>query len=303
MQKYPVSLVCRRLVLRVIFFPLTPFDLSKDGSNGGNPHHESPSPGVKILLVPSICMLFCIPGRAVPRLARTRASGNWHTRALTSTPCRAEQAPSTPTGSAYPFATHVVARSHVVPRSNSVRAPPPDVKHLSRGVMPRVDSQLTTEMDPDERIARLFSRQSPDCIPPGSIVMVESYLNNAKTSSTTFSGVLIAVRRSGIATTFVLRAIAHKLGVEMRFHAYSPMIKDIKVLQRADAKKRQPGLTRTRRAKLYYMRRKDDRRVASVANVVKQYRAAVLQQKGSSSTAGTTDTPAKKSSSSKKARK
>ena len=40
----------------------------------------------------------------------------------------------------------------------------------------------------------------------------------------------------------------------MRFHAYSPMIKDIKVLQRADAKKRQPGLTRTRRAKLYYLR-------------------------------------------------
>ena len=148
MQKYPVSLVCRRLVLRVIFFPLTPFDLSKDGSNGGNPHHESPSPGVKILLVPSIRMLFCIPGRAVPRLARTRASGNWHTRALTSTPCRAEQAPSTPTGSAYPFATHVVARSHVVPRSNSVRAPPPDVKHLSRGVMPRVDSQLTTRWTP-----------------------------------------------------------------------------------------------------------------------------------------------------------
>lgn len=159
-------------------------------------------------------------------------------------------------------------------KENSVRAPPPQVKHNSRGVMPRVDAQLTTEMDPDEKIARLFSRRSPDCIPPGSIVMVESYLSAARTSTTTFAGVLIAVRRAGIATTFLLRTIAHKLGVEMRFHAYSPMIKEIRVIQRADAKKGQPGLLRTRRAKLYYMRRKEDRRVNSVASIVKQYRLA-----------------------------
>ena len=156
------------------------------------------------------------------------------------------------------------------------------VKDMTRGVMQRVDSQLTMERDPDERIARLFSRRSPDCIPPGSIVMVESYLNSSKTSTTTFAGVLIAVRRAGIATTFLLRTIAHKLGVEMRYHAYSPMIKEIKVLQAANADKRQPGLTRTRRAKLYYMRRNDDRRVLSVANVVKQYRAAQMQEHKSS---------------------
>ena len=60
------------------------------------------------------------------------------------------------------------------------------------------------------------------------------------------------------------------------------MIKDIKVLQAANADKRQPGLTRTRRAKLYYMRRNDDRRVLSVANVVKQYRAAQMQEHKSS---------------------
>ena len=187
-----------------------------------------------------------------------------------------------PSAHAYPFATHVKSRSHAVPPSDSIRAPPPKVKDMTRGVMQRVDSQLTMERDPDERIARLFSRRSPDCIPPGSIIMVESYLNSSRTSTTTFAGVLIAVRRAGIATTFLLRTIAHKLGVEMRYHAYSPMIKDIKVLQAATADKRQPGLTRTRRAKLYYMRRNDDRRVLSVANVVKQYRAAQMQEHKSS---------------------
>ena len=133
-----------------------------------------------------------------------------------------------------------------------------------------------------------------DSIPPGSIVMVESYLSAGRSSTTTFAGVLIAVRRAGIATTFLLRTIAHKLGVEMRFHAYSPMIKDIKVIQRADAKKGQPGLLRTRRAKLYYMRRNEDRRVGSVGNVVKQYRAAE-QKRADASNASSRRGPASRS--------
>lgn len=219
-----------------------------------------------------------------PRIV-PRALSRMSSRAFSSTRCFSKQqeqseAPAdvSPEAPAYPFATHVKSRSHAVPLPDSIRAPPPKVKNMARGVMQRVDSQLTMERDPDERIARLFSRRSPDCIPPGSIVMVESYLNSSKTSTTTFAGVLIAVHRAGIATTFLLRTIAHKLGVEMRYHAYSPMIKEIEVLQAANADKRQPGLTRTRRAKLYYMRRNDDRRVLSVANVVKQYRAAQMQE-------------------------
>lgn len=184
----------------------------------------------------------------------------------------------THTAPAYPFASHVVTRSHAAPREDSVRAAPPTPRHPSRGVMPRVDSHLTTEIDPDEKIARLFSRRSPECVPPGSIMLVESYLSASKTNTTTFSGVLIAVRRAGIATTFLLRTIAHKLGVEARFFAYSPMIKDIRVIQRADARKGERGLLRTRRAKLYYMRRRDDRRENSVAHVVKQFRSNELQQ-------------------------
>ena len=261
----------------------------------------------KNLALPTFTMLRSLVARAAARVAPVVGSPRAAVRSISSTAARLEQAPDHEQGtcressrltpaaaSAYPFASHIVTRSHVAPKADSVRAPPPQVKHSSRGVMPRVDAQLTAELDPDEKIARLFSRRSPECIPPGSIVMVESYLSAGRSSTTTFAGVLIAVRRAGIATTFLLRTIAHKLGVEMRFHAYSPMIKDIKVIQRADAKKGQPGLLRTRRAKLYYMRRNEDRRVGSVGNVVKQYRAAE-QKKADASNASSRRGPASRS--------
>ena len=175
----------------------------------------------------------------------------------------------------YPFATNVVTRSHAPFPENGLRPAPPKTKHPARGVMARVDAQLTQQLDPNEEIARLFSRRSPEAVRPGSIVLVETWLSANKTTSTTFAGVLIAIRRAGVATSFVLRNLAHKLGVEVRFSAYSPMIKHIRVIQRADLRKGEngPGITRARRAKLYYMSRRVDRRVNSVAGVMKQFRA------------------------------
>lgn len=93
-----------------------------------------------------------------------------------------------------------------------------------------------------------------------------------------------------------------KLGVEVRFNLYSPLLKDIKVVMRANATKqvkklgkkdtvnegkmgeKKPnkgindgdqqkslGLRRTRRAQLYYLR-KDDRKLNAVGNVIKKMR-------------------------------
>lgn len=187
----------------------------------------------------------------------------------------------------YPFATDVVTRSHTPFPQNSLRAAPPATKHPARGVMARLDAQLTQQLDPNEDIARLFSRRSPEAVRPGSIMLVETWLSASKTTSTSFAGVLIAIRRAGVATSFVLRNLAHKLGVEVRFSAYSPMIKQIRVIQRADLRKGEsgPGITRARRAKLYYMSRRVDRRVNSVAGVVKQFRAAEQAQESKSQSA------------------
>ncbi|WFD31895.1 hypothetical protein MSPP1_002936 [Malassezia sp. CBS 17886] len=199
-------------------------------------------------------------------------------RAFASSARAHEGEPPSAASPHYPFARNVITRGLPPIRADGLRTPPPESKYPSRGVMRRVDAGLCEELDPADEIARLFSRRSPDCIPPGSIVQVESYLTPTRTNTTTFAGVMIAVKRAGVATSFVLRAIAHKLGVEVRFHAYSPMIKQIRVIQRAEARKGKRGLQRTRRAKLYYMRRRDDRRVNSVAGVMKQFRLAEQQR-------------------------
>ncbi|KAJ1918295.1 hypothetical protein H4219_002692 [Mycoemilia scoparia] len=81
---------------------------------------------------------------------------------------------------------------------------------------------------------------------PGDVVMVESINSMSKPASTsTFVGICIAISRRGIDTAFVLRNTIMKVGVEMRFPAYSPMVKSIKILQKGEG---------FRRAKLFYLR-------------------------------------------------
>lgn len=67
----------------------------------------------------------------------------------------------------------------------------------------------------------------------------------------------------------MVRNIVSKLGVEVRFNLYSPLLKDIKIVQRATAGKndKKGGLRRTRRAKLYYLR-SDDRKLAGISKSV-----------------------------------
>lgn len=138
-------------------------------------------------------------------------------------------------------------------------------------------ASLTQDMrhqhDPTGRLTALFSRTSTERVPPGSVLLVETWTNASKTTFSTFSGVLLAVRRRGTATSIVLRNVVQKLGVEVRFNVYSPLLKDIKVVQRALAGKDQKGgnLRRARRAKLYYLRR-DDRKLAGIGKAIQSLR-------------------------------
>jgi len=62
-----------------------------------------------------------------------------------------------------------------------------------------------------------------------------------------FEGTILAVKHGTEAgATFTVRRIASGVGVEKIFPLYSPMIDEVEVLRR----------TRTRRAKLYFIRRK-----------------------------------------------
>jgi large subunit ribosomal protein L19 len=112
-------------------------------------------------------------------------------------------------------------------------------------------------------IATLFSKSHPDRVRPGSVLTVS--LTHAPTS---FSGVLISVRRRGPETSFVLRNVVQRTGVEMQFFVNSPHVKEITVVSRAgsviDGKKKRKGL---RKAKLFYLRDYPERMTSVSAGV------------------------------------
>jgi len=126
-------------------------------------------------------------------------------------------------------------------------------------------------------IGTLFSKSHPDCVRPGTVLTVN--LTHAPTS---FSGVLISVRRRGPDTSFVLRNVVQRTGVEMQFFVNSPHVKEIVVVSRArgggggggsstkgnggtvDRKKQRKGL---KKAKLFYLRDSPERMTAASAGV------------------------------------
>jgi large subunit ribosomal protein L19 len=59
-----------------------------------------------------------------------------------------------------------------------------------------------------------------------------------------FEGVVIAIRRKGVGSSFTVRKVSSGYGVERIFPLFSPIIEDIQVVKKG----------RVRRAKLYYLR-------------------------------------------------
>jgi ribosomal protein L19 len=113
-------------------------------------------------------------------------------------------------------------------------------------VMERITQQQIEQSNIDGR-RELFSRTNPQGVKPGSIVLVETMNGPNETTSSTFMGVCIAIRRKGIDTNFTLRNIVMRVGVEQRYSLYSPLLKSIKVMQK-------PNEIKFRRAKLFYLR-------------------------------------------------
>ncbi|KAI8369734.1 translation protein SH3-like domain-containing protein [Blakeslea trispora] len=113
-------------------------------------------------------------------------------------------------------------------------------------VMEKVTQQQIEKANVDGR-TELFSRKNPSGIKPGSVVLVETLNGPNETTSSTFMGVCIAIRRKGIDTNFTLRNIVMRVGVEQRYSLYSPLLKSIKVMQT-------PNEAKFRRSKLYYLR-------------------------------------------------
>lgn len=176
-------------------------------------------------------------GGLLTRSSSTMASATRHIfkRLFSSTTRSAAE------GAAYPF-----SKTALIP-------PPPavantDVERLRQGK--RLMEFVHKTLSPPEKqsfVQKFFSRRSKDVLQPGSIVTVLQ-----DQAPTQFTGVLIAIRRRGQATSFRLRNILQRTGVEMQFFANSPSLKEIKVV-------RPPPKGRMRRAKLFYLRDAPDK--------------------------------------------
>jgi len=150
--------------------------------------------------------------------------------------CMATAAPnaSTSTPKSYPFSKSAI----ILPEP--YKATPAGLRK-GKGIMAHLQKTLPTP-EKQTLLRKLFSRSSPDRLWPGSVLTVT--MDHAPG---TFTGVLLAIRRRGPDTSFVLRNVIQRTGVEMQLFANSPGIKDIKVIQK-------PPNGRMKRAKLFYLR-------------------------------------------------
>lgn len=142
--------------------------------------------------------------------------------------------------------------------------PPPGEKPAGlkdgKGLMAYLQRTLPTP-EKAKLMTTLFARNHPERVRPGSVLSVK--LTHAPGA---FSGVLMGVRRRGPDTSFTLRNVVARTGVEMQFFVNSPHVKEIRVLSRATQKGPEKG-RRTHHAKMNYLRDRPDKMAALVAGV------------------------------------
>ncbi|GAA5983267.1 hypothetical protein JCM10908_000219 [Rhodotorula pacifica] len=222
---------------------------------------------------------------ASPRLFSSSSSPRI---AAPSSPARAPAISTQP----YPFSSAV----QTFPTESALA--PAAAAQRGDSLLRTLNAHLSSQHPRANAYLPLFSRRAEDRIRPGSVLTVTSYATaptaeNPTPATTVFSGVLIGIRRrhAGRDTSIRLRNLVGRTGVEMVFKVLSPLVKDIKVVQRAETSgppvvakdgstsgpRRKPALKAARRAKMYFVRRQPDRLV-SVAGIVKQAREREANQ-------------------------
>ncbi|BGP16493.1 hypothetical protein JCM10213_001170 [Rhodosporidiobolus nylandii] len=191
----------------------------------------------------------------------------------------------------YPFSN----TAQVIPHAPA----PPQARTDS--LLRTLNAHLTAQHPRAATYLPLFSRRDKNRLLPGSVLTVTSYAapptpENPNPPTTVFSGVLIALRRrhAGRDTSIRLRNLVGRTGVEMSFKVFSPLVKDIKVVARAETsgpavvgkdgkelQRRKPALPAARRAKMYFVRDQPNRlvSVAGIVRVAREREAAQAAKK------------------------
>ena len=102
-------------------------------------------------------------------------------------------------------------------------------------------------MNPVELVEKKYMEKEMPEFRSGDTVRVSVRIQEGeKFRIQAFEGVVIAIKRRGLQSTFTVRKVSFGYGVERIFPIYSPMIEKIERLKRG----------RVRRAKLYYLRKR-----------------------------------------------
>lgn len=123
-------------------------------------------------------------------------------------------------------------------------------------VVEHVNDTLKKQYD-QRGLLQLFSRRDPNRLKTGSVLSVMSWTGPDKKNAVPFSGVLMRVRRRGVDTSFTLRNVVQGTGAEMTFKVCSPMIKEIKVIRKAEGRQKDT-IRDLRRARVNYLRERPD---------------------------------------------
>ncbi len=100
-------------------------------------------------------------------------------------------------------------------------------------------------MNPVELVEKKYMEREVPEFRPGDTVRVNVKISEGdKVRIQAFEGVVIAIKRRGVQSTFTVRKVTSGYGVERVFPLYSPVIESIQRLRKG----------RVRRAKLYYLR-------------------------------------------------
>jgi len=161
-------------------------------------------------------------------------------RALSTLPKKAIQPimlAATPSSAPYPFSKTAKTADPPAPVPAALLNGTALMAHLRETIPSGYSKQL---------LDGYFNPRSPEQITPGSVVSVTF-------DGGSFAGVVISIRHKGINTSFTLRNVIQRTGVEMRFTVGSPLIKEVKVISRAGGNGPRDG-KRMRRAKLFYLR-------------------------------------------------
>ncbi|WWC68677.1 mitochondrial 54S ribosomal protein bL19m [Kwoniella pini CBS 10737] len=164
-----------------------------------------------------------------------------------------------PASSSYPFNPLAIIRS------STTTSPAP-----SNLLNPRKGWSIINHLNkstPKSIYSNLFERRSSERLKTGSVITVLQYTDFSKKTISPFSGVLMGIKkRGGVDTSFKLRNLVNKIGIEMSFKLNSPLIKEIKIIKKAIGKN--GPIKDLRRAKVNYLRDRQNV-MTSIASALK----------------------------------